>query len=89
MSDQIVRAHPERIALCDLLWGRMFRSRASVFLEDALALERLGVPRSAVEEVLHRAAHAEWLASISEKGIVAWGDRVNRCSSPEDPCPGE
>ena len=75
---------PQRIALCDLLHGQIFRARAEECLADALEMEALGrVPRVVIDAEVSRAAHMEWVACLSEQGIVAWGSRINRCGSPD------
>lgn len=87
----------ERIALCDLLQGRIFRIHAGELLADALELEALGLPseglfpHESLDAQITRAAHWEWVAGISERGTVAWGLRFNRCGLPEGdkPCRDE
>ena len=70
--------HNARCALCDLLVGRSFRLYAAVQLAAALDLE-VGGLREAAIDFLERAAHMEWMATISERGEVRWGGRMNRC----------
>lgn len=73
-----------RTALCDVLLGRWLRgAMAQVIFERALLLEHLGAPRRVVDDELDNAAHAEWIATITEKGTVVWGGRHNRCGDPE------
>lgn len=75
----------ERIALCDLLHGRIIRSWAWEELLDAVELECLGLPPQSVyphqtlDERIATAAHREWIAGLAEQGRVGWGGRVNRC----------
>ena len=72
----------ERIALCDLFQGRILRARAGDCLAVALHLESLGdVPSAVVDVEVARACRYEWVACISEQGIVGWGGRINRCDS--------
>ncbi len=73
-----------RTTLCDLLIGRSARLHASEELAIALRMEAIHASPLAVTLVLCRAAHWEWIAGISERGQVAWGQRLNRCGSPED-----
>lgn len=67
-----------RVMLCDLLQGRIFRKYAQAEFEAALSVELLGAPRFAVTDILERAVHREWIASIAEKGQVLWGGRYDR-----------
>lgn len=70
----------ERIKLCDLLMGRWFRMRAAELLFEALVCEQCGCYMEA-DLTFRRAAHAEWIAVITERGKVIWGNRVNRLIS--------
>jgi len=67
-----------RVMLCDLMHGRSMRERAARELGVALELEAHGAPAEAVTASLEVAAHWEWIASITEKGQVLWGERRNR-----------
>lgn len=73
-----------RTMLCDLLQGRMIRRHAEEGLQVALDVERYGAPAEVVTKELERAAHWEWMASITERGQVLWGNRSNRCGRPEE-----
>lgn len=68
----------ERVMLCDLLHGRIFRKYAEAEFEAALAVEMLGGHRFEVTDILERAAHREWIASLTEQGRVLWGGRLDR-----------
>lgn len=70
----------ERTKFCDLLWGRHFRKLADERLQEAIDL---GWLRGCSDDVLGRAAHLEWLASITEQGLVLYGRRNNRCGRAE------
>jgi hypothetical protein len=72
-----------RTALCDLLIGREIRAKADEQLEYALWLESKRVTRASVDDALANAAHWEWMASITERGKVLWGNRNNRCGRTE------
>lgn len=77
-----------RVTLLDLLLGRSMRERARLQLEDALWIEARGWPAGAVDELLDAAAHLEWIATVSERGQVYWGGRLNRDGRrPEDMSP--
>lgn len=70
----------QRVTLCDLLQGRVLRLRAAKCFEEALDHESLeGPQRHYFDEMLARAAQLEWIATISEQGLVSWGQRDNRC----------
>ena len=72
-----------RIALLDLLHGRVIRASAQRNFEYACYFE---VPyKEASDEALDRAVHWEWIARITELGRVAWGDRLNRCGWHDKP----
>ncbi len=74
-----------RVTLCDLLHGRAIRAAAWRRLEDALDIESHGAPALAVSELVDSAANLEWIATITERGQVYWGERKNRTGkSPED-----
>lgn len=82
----------ERQKFCDLLIGRYFRLLIELRLERVLAAEAaldwlLGseheTVRKFVDESLMALAHMEWVASISERGFVFWGQRLNRCGVAE------
>lgn len=79
-----MRLTEQRTALCDLLIGRRLRARAEEQLAQALWCEQHQAYRSVVDEQLAQAAHWEWIATISERGQVFWGNRHNRCGSVED-----
>lgn len=68
----------ERVMFCDLLYGRVFRGHAQGELDVALRMEALGASAEEVKRVLDRAAHMEWIASITEQGKVLWGSRRRR-----------
>lgn len=74
----------QRVTLCDLLWGRSMRMRASKELENVLELERHDLPFEVVTRALDRAAHMEWVAARAEQGLVLWGERNNRFGFAED-----
>lgn len=73
-----------RLRLCDLLHGRVIRAQALKELANALELEALGAPVEAWGQALDRAAHWEWMATITERGQVLWGRRNNRLGRPEE-----
>ncbi len=58
--------------------------QAQATFEVALDIERYGAPEKAVTDELERAAHQEWLAVRAEWGQIGWGERFNRCGSPEE-----
>lgn len=67
-----------RIVLLDLLMGRVLRLRARERFEQALDLERRGVPREVVDETADHAVGMERLGLLSEQGLIFWGERLNR-----------
>lgn len=75
----------ERLKLCDLLQGRVFRLHAEGMIVAAIDIERRWTCVDVTGQI-ERAAHFEWIALITERGQVAWGGgRFNRCGSPEAP----